>query len=160
MDNDGNTPLHWAAEKNQVESVRFLLSKGANPNLQNNSMMAPLHLAVQGMHNEVVKVSLGWDPWPAVCLGQNGQPQLPGKCTYYTVGFTSDLLMTLLVVMLTMKKMMMMTWSLSNKAFTKHFSKDFTCFSSLNPHFNKLWSKTYSHFIAGETEARRIKSLA
>lgn len=58
MDDYGNTPLHWAAEKNQVESVKFLLSKGANPNLRNYNMMAPLHIAVQGLHNEVMKVSL------------------------------------------------------------------------------------------------------
>ncbi|XP_012518560.1 PREDICTED: transient receptor potential cation channel subfamily A member 1 [Propithecus coquereli] len=56
MDDYGNTPLHWAAEKNQVESVKFLLSKGANPNLRNSAMMAALHVAVQAMHNEVVKV--------------------------------------------------------------------------------------------------------
>lgn len=58
MDDYGNTPLHWAAEKNQVESVKFLLSKGANPNLRNSSMMAPLHIAVQNLHNEVMKVRL------------------------------------------------------------------------------------------------------
>ena len=68
MDNYGNTPLHWAAQKNQVESVKFLLSKGANPNLRNISMMAPLHLAVQGMHNEVVKVSATVAGPP--CLGR------------------------------------------------------------------------------------------
>ncbi|KAM9198587.1 transient receptor potential cation channel subfamily A member 1 [Dugong dugon] len=56
MDNYGNTPLHWATEKNQVESVKFLLRRGANPNLRNNSMMAPLHVAVQCCHDEVVKV--------------------------------------------------------------------------------------------------------
>ncbi|XP_006139856.1 transient receptor potential cation channel subfamily A member 1 [Tupaia chinensis] len=56
MDDYGNTPLHWAAEKNQVESVKFLLSRGANPNLRNNNMMAPLHIAVQATHNEVMKV--------------------------------------------------------------------------------------------------------
>lgn len=65
MDNYGNTPLHWAAVKNQAGSVKFLLSKGANPNLRNNSMMAPLHLAVQNGHNEVVKVSVGCGPCPA-----------------------------------------------------------------------------------------------
>lgn len=58
MDNYGNTPMHWAAENNQVESVKFLLIHGANPNLRNNNMMAPLHIAVQGMHNEMAKVRL------------------------------------------------------------------------------------------------------
>lgn len=77
-----------------------------------------------------------------LCLGQMANLSCQGQCTYYTIGFTSDQLMTLLVVMMTMMKMMMMTWSFSNKAFTKHFSKDFICFSSLSPHFNKLWSKT------------------
>ncbi|XP_060240591.1 transient receptor potential cation channel subfamily A member 1 isoform X1 [Meriones unguiculatus] len=56
MDDYGNTPLHWAAEKNQVESVKFLLNQGANPNLRNRNMMAPLHIAVQGMNNEMIKV--------------------------------------------------------------------------------------------------------
>lgn len=58
MDSSGNTPLHWAAEKNQVESVKFLLSQGANPNLRNNNMMAPLHIAVQASYNEMTKVRL------------------------------------------------------------------------------------------------------
>lgn len=68
MDDYGNTPLHWATEKNKVESIKFLLSKGANPNLQNNNMMAPLHIAVQNMYNEVVKVRLPGTPrsWPSM----------------------------------------------------------------------------------------------
>lgn len=58
MDSSGNTPLHWATKKNQVESVSLLLSRGANPNILNSNMMAPLHMAVQSLHNEIVKVSL------------------------------------------------------------------------------------------------------
>lgn len=68
-DDYGNTPLHWAAEKNQVESVKFLLSKGANPNLRNSNMMAPLHLAVQNLHNKVMKVRLL--PTPRHSTGQD-----------------------------------------------------------------------------------------
>ncbi|XP_070248118.1 transient receptor potential cation channel subfamily A member 1 [Myotis yumanensis] len=81
MDDDGNTPLHWAAEKNQVESVRFLLSKGANPNLQNNSMMAPLHLAVQGMHNEVVKVLIEHSGTNINLEGENGNTAVIIACS-------------------------------------------------------------------------------
>uniref|UniRef100_A0A8D0FME7 Transient receptor potential cation channel subfamily A member 1 n=1 Tax=Strix occidentalis caurina TaxID=311401 RepID=A0A8D0FME7_STROC len=55
MDSSGNTPLHWATKKNQVESVSLLLSRGANPNILNSNMMAPLHMAVQSLHNEIVK---------------------------------------------------------------------------------------------------------
>ncbi|NXO12235.1 TRPA1 protein, partial [Oriolus oriolus] len=56
MDSSGNTPLHWATKKNQIESVCLLLSRGANPNILNSNMMAPLHMAVQSLHNEIVKI--------------------------------------------------------------------------------------------------------
>ncbi|XP_001493514.2 transient receptor potential cation channel subfamily A member 1 [Equus caballus] len=72
MDDYGNTPLHWAAEKNQVESVKFLLSKGANPNLRNYNMMAPLHIAVQGLHNEVMKVLTEHSSTDVNLEGENG----------------------------------------------------------------------------------------
>ncbi|XP_014647216.1 PREDICTED: transient receptor potential cation channel subfamily A member 1 [Ceratotherium simum simum] len=72
MDDYGNTPLHWAAEKNQVESVKFLLSKGANPNIRNYNMMAPLHIAVQGMHNEVMKVLTEHSSTDINLEGENG----------------------------------------------------------------------------------------
>ncbi|XP_023390373.1 transient receptor potential cation channel subfamily A member 1 [Pteropus vampyrus] len=80
MDNYGNTPLHWAVVKNQAESVKFLLSKGANPNLQNNSMMAPLHLAVQGGHNEVVKVLTEHSSTDTNLEGENGNTALLIAC--------------------------------------------------------------------------------
>ena len=101
MDDYGNTPLHWAAGKNQVESVKFLLRKGANPNLRNCSMMAPLHVAVQGGYNDVMKVSLLAVPRPSniawagpqvqLCLlCPKGQPRLPGPttCDDFKVGFS------------------------------------------------------------------------
>uniref|UniRef100_A0A8D0HGQ3 Transient receptor potential cation channel subfamily A member 1 n=1 Tax=Sphenodon punctatus TaxID=8508 RepID=A0A8D0HGQ3_SPHPU len=56
VDTAGNTPLHWATRKKQIESVKLLLSRGANPNVLNSSMMAPLHLSVQSLHNEIVKI--------------------------------------------------------------------------------------------------------
>ncbi|XP_036293033.2 transient receptor potential cation channel subfamily A member 1 [Pipistrellus kuhlii] len=80
MDSDGNTPLHRATEKNQVESVRFLLSKGANPNLQNHSMMAPLHLAVQGMHNEVAQVLMEHSGTNVNLEGENGNTAVIIAC--------------------------------------------------------------------------------
>ncbi|ELK02373.1 Transient receptor potential cation channel subfamily A member 1 [Pteropus alecto] len=79
-DNYGNSPLHWAAVKNQAESVKFLLSKGANPNLQNSSMMAPLHLAVQGGHNEVVKVLTEHSSTDTNLEGENGNTALLIAC--------------------------------------------------------------------------------
>ncbi|XP_067833241.1 transient receptor potential cation channel subfamily A member 1-like [Heptranchias perlo] len=56
IDCNGNTPLHWATEKNQAHCVQTLLDRGANPNILNNALMSPLHLAVFLNHNSVVKV--------------------------------------------------------------------------------------------------------
>ncbi|XP_021563682.1 transient receptor potential cation channel subfamily A member 1 [Carlito syrichta] len=81
MDDCGNTPLHWAAEKNQVESVKFLLSRGANPNLQNSNMMAPLHIAVQGMHNNVMKVLTEHSSTNINLEGENGNTAVMIACT-------------------------------------------------------------------------------
>uniref|UniRef100_H0X4C5 Transient receptor potential cation channel subfamily A member 1 n=1 Tax=Otolemur garnettii TaxID=30611 RepID=H0X4C5_OTOGA len=81
MDDYGNTPLHWAAEKNQVESVKFLLSKGANPNLRNCNMMAALHIAVQAMFNEVVKVLTEHSSININLEGENGNTAVILACT-------------------------------------------------------------------------------
>lgn len=81
MDDYGNTALHWAAEKNQVESVKFLLSKGANPNIRNCSMMAPLHLAVQGLHNQVVKVLIEHSSTDINLEGENGNTAVIIACS-------------------------------------------------------------------------------
>ncbi|XP_004680082.1 PREDICTED: transient receptor potential cation channel subfamily A member 1 [Condylura cristata] len=81
MDNFGNTPMHWAALKNQAESVKFLLSRGANPNLRNSNMMAPLHLAVQGLHNEVVKVLTDHSSTNLNLEGENGNTAVVIACS-------------------------------------------------------------------------------
>ncbi|XP_066577107.1 transient receptor potential cation channel subfamily A member 1b [Amia ocellicauda] len=57
-DDHGNTPLHWAVEKNQAESCTTLLELGADPNILNNALMSPLHLAVKLRHNELVDLLL------------------------------------------------------------------------------------------------------
>ncbi|KAI4539720.1 hypothetical protein MG293_010115 [Ovis ammon polii] len=80
MDDYGNTPLHWAAGKNQVESVKFLLHKGANPNLRNCSMMAPLHVAVQGGYNDVMKVLIEHSSTDVNLEGENGNTALIITC--------------------------------------------------------------------------------
>lgn len=55
-DDQGNVPLHCAVEKNKAESCRALLDLGADPNILNTALLAPLHLAVSLEHNNLVEV--------------------------------------------------------------------------------------------------------
>ncbi|XP_069587576.1 transient receptor potential cation channel subfamily A member 1 isoform X2 [Ranitomeya imitator] len=58
LDDKGSTPLHWAVFKNQVDSVKVLLSRGANPNILNFYRMSPLHMAIDMHYNNIVEALL------------------------------------------------------------------------------------------------------
>ncbi|KAA0704824.1 Transient receptor potential cation channel subfamily A member 1 [Triplophysa tibetana] len=60
-DEQGRTPLHWAVERNQTQSCALLLELGADPNILNTAMMAPLHLAVTNKYNHLVELLLACD---------------------------------------------------------------------------------------------------
>uniref|UniRef100_A0A8C5HY13 Ion transport domain-containing protein n=1 Tax=Gouania willdenowi TaxID=441366 RepID=A0A8C5HY13_GOUWI len=55
-DEQGNVPLHWAVEKNRVESCKALLDLGADPNVLNTVLLSPLHMAINLQHNNLVAV--------------------------------------------------------------------------------------------------------
>ncbi|XP_061924709.1 BRCA1-associated RING domain protein 1-like isoform X1 [Entelurus aequoreus] len=54
----GETPLHLAAIKGDVEAVQKLLEQGADPNLKDNAGWTPLHEACNLGHEAVVQVLL------------------------------------------------------------------------------------------------------
>uniref|UniRef100_A0A8C2L903 Transient receptor potential cation channel, subfamily A, member 1a n=1 Tax=Cyprinus carpio TaxID=7962 RepID=A0A8C2L903_CYPCA len=54
-DEEGNTPLHWAVQKDQPGSCSVLLTLGADPNILNNSQQSPLHMAVSMGKNFVLE---------------------------------------------------------------------------------------------------------
>uniref|UniRef100_A0A3B3TF35 Transient receptor potential cation channel subfamily A member 1 n=1 Tax=Paramormyrops kingsleyae TaxID=1676925 RepID=A0A3B3TF35_9TELE len=58
QDVEGSTSLHWAVDRNLLESCEALLSLGANPNILNATLMSPLHLAVSLKHNTLLSVLL------------------------------------------------------------------------------------------------------
>jgi ankyrin repeat protein len=51
-----NTALHLAVERNELEVVKFLLSQGANPNIENYFGKTPLHFAEERNHVEIIEV--------------------------------------------------------------------------------------------------------
>lgn len=55
------TPLHLAVMQNQPETVRTLLSIGANPNIITKQGDLPLHLAVSASHNECISELLHYN---------------------------------------------------------------------------------------------------
>ena len=59
-DND-KTPLHIAAERNQLDVVKYLIEKGASIDLKDKNNETPLHIAVLNGNLEIVK-----------CLIENG----------------------------------------------------------------------------------------
>ena len=61
---NGGTALYQAARNGYSDIVAYLLNKGADPNITNNSNVTPLFIAVSNGHEEVVKllVEKGADP--------------------------------------------------------------------------------------------------
>jgi len=51
LDNDGNTPLHSAAQSQQAESASLLLKHGAQVNAVNNEGLTPLELGLKRCRN-------------------------------------------------------------------------------------------------------------
>lgn len=55
VDEDGNTVLHIASTEGNVGMVQDLLSRGANPCIQNKQGQTALHSAVSNNHHEIVQ---------------------------------------------------------------------------------------------------------
>ena len=53
-----NTPLHIAAEKNQLEVIKLLLSAGAHPSMKNKSGFTPLHMAARAGNKDAAMILL------------------------------------------------------------------------------------------------------
>jgi ankyrin repeat protein len=54
-DDLGYTALHWACDKGHAAAASLLLTRGADPNLTDETGSAPIHLAVAGEHVAVVR---------------------------------------------------------------------------------------------------------
>ncbi|XP_051542893.1 transient receptor potential cation channel subfamily A member 1-like [Myxocyprinus asiaticus] len=81
QDEQGRTTLHWAVEQNQGQSCALLLELGANPNLLNSALMAPLHLAITKGHNHLVELLLSCGKTDANLEGDLGNTPAMLACT-------------------------------------------------------------------------------
>lgn len=54
-DQNGQTPLHWAANKGHIQIVKMLVSLGAKINLKDNTGWTPIEYAEEMQRKDVVK---------------------------------------------------------------------------------------------------------
>uniref|UniRef100_A0A3B3VP38 Transient receptor potential cation channel, subfamily A, member 1b n=1 Tax=Poecilia latipinna TaxID=48699 RepID=A0A3B3VP38_9TELE len=80
-DDQGNVPLHWAVERNKAESCRALMDLGANPNILNNALLSPLHLAVSLGHNSLLGMLLSYSVTNCNLQGDLGNTPLILACS-------------------------------------------------------------------------------
>ena len=65
QDKVGDTPLHWAALKGNIDIARHLIENGADVNIKDNAGWTPLHRAVRVTKYDIVKllIEFGADPF-------------------------------------------------------------------------------------------------
>lgn len=61
-DENGNTLLHMAAEKNDAELCKYLIQKGADPDLKNNESDTPLMVAIKDGCEEAANIIVELNP--------------------------------------------------------------------------------------------------
>ncbi|XP_063062573.1 transient receptor potential cation channel subfamily A member 1b [Engraulis encrasicolus] len=80
-DDQGSTPLHWAVERAAEDSAGLLMDLGADPNLLNAALMAPLHLAISKGHNDMVELLLSFSNTDANLQGDLGNTPVMLACS-------------------------------------------------------------------------------
>ena len=53
---DGFTPIYWAAKRGHTEIVKILVPLTDTPNAPNNNGETPIYLAAQYGHTDIVKI--------------------------------------------------------------------------------------------------------
>ncbi|KAJ6559966.1 ankyrin repeat-containing domain protein, partial [Mycena capillaripes] len=56
VENEGWTPLHFAATNGHTQIVRFLVERHANVNLPEKGELTPVHIAARDGHADIVRL--------------------------------------------------------------------------------------------------------
>ncbi|XP_056439818.1 transient receptor potential cation channel subfamily A member 1b [Gadus chalcogrammus] len=80
-DGQGGTPLHWAVERDQAASCRALMDLRAEPNILNNALMSPLHLAISHNHTPLVELLVSYINTDCNLKGDLGNTPLMLACS-------------------------------------------------------------------------------
>ncbi|XP_068613571.1 transient receptor potential cation channel subfamily A member 1-like [Brachionichthys hirsutus] len=80
-DEQGDTPLHWAVEKNKAASCGALLDLGADPNILNRALLSPLHVAISLGHNSLVELLLSYSATDSNLEGDLGNTSVMLACS-------------------------------------------------------------------------------
>ena len=81
-DNNGNTPLHLAAQAENPAAVTFLIQAGADVNARNNTEATPLHISVDNERAEVLTALLEAGADINAGAGGHGTPLLHALASY------------------------------------------------------------------------------
>ncbi|XP_054431344.1 ankyrin repeat domain-containing protein 55 [Pteronotus mesoamericanus] len=72
QDNEGMTPLHWAAFHNQPQHTQMLLKRGADPTLADRDFKTALHWAVQSGNRALCSLILSHQRGPSIINCDDG----------------------------------------------------------------------------------------
>jgi 26S proteasome non-ATPase regulatory subunit 10 len=79
-DESGRTVLHWACSGGRAEIVRWLLERGSNPNIPDDSRWTPLIIACSAGHEPCVQLLIGAGAQIDSCTDQ-GRSSLLYSCS-------------------------------------------------------------------------------
>ena len=73
---DQGSALHRASSAGQIETVKFLIEKGADVNIKDEASILPIHRAAENGHAEIVKILLENGAFPDPKLGYTSKVPL------------------------------------------------------------------------------------
>ena len=81
-DSQGNTPLHIAIKEGHIDCCLFLLNKGADTNIRNESNLAPLHQCVISNQPNILELLINHHSRPDIFLNLNSGENVLHLCAY------------------------------------------------------------------------------